>query len=330
MNILITGGSGFIGLMLADRFLRKGHRVRVLVRDVVKAQYLLDDRCEICKGDITNKDSLNGCCDGIDVVYQMIAKVGNDLPSAETLEKFRDVNVKGLDNICQEAIKAGVKRFISISSIAAMGIVRHGIINEESPCNPYLPYQVSKREGELLVLKLIEEQNFPAIIVRPAKVYGYGEREYSYLKVAQLCKKGFFPKVGWGKNLASHCYITDLIDGLECCLEKGNIGSTYIFASEGSIGFNESARLIARLMDKKIVFIPIPKWLMIMTASIIEKIFTYIGKTPPLTARNVEATTTNRVYDLTKIRTELRFIPKVTMEEGITKVMQYYKDLKLI
>lgn len=330
MNILIAGGSGFIGLMLADRFLQKGHRVRVLVRDVAKAQLFLDDRCEIFGGDITNKDSLIGCCDEIDVVYQMIAKVGNDLPSASTLERFRDVNVGGLDNICQEAIKAGVKRFISISSIAAMGIVRCGIINEESPCEPYLPYQVSKREGELLVLKLIEEQNFPAMIVRPAKVYGYGEREYSYLKVAQLCKKGVFPKVGLGENLVSHCYITDLIDGLECCLENGNIGSTYIFASERSIGFNESARLIARLLGKNIIFIPIPKWVMVMTASIIEKMFTCIGKTSPLTARNVEATITDRIYDLTKIRTELRFVPKVTMEEGITKVIQYYKDLKII
>lgn len=330
MNILITGGTGFIGLMLTSRFLQKGHRVRVLVRDVAKAQRLLSDRCEIFVGDITNKDSLNGCCDGIDVVYQMIAKVGNDLPSAEILEQFRDVNVKGLDNICQEAIKAGVKRFISISSIAAMGIVRHGIINEESPCTPYLPYQVSKREGELLVLKLFEEQNFPVMIVRPAKVYGYSEREYSYLKVAQLCKKGVFPKVGLGENLASHCYVTDLIDGLECCLEKGSIGSTYIFASEKSIGFNESAQLIAHLIGKKIVFIPIPKWVMVITAYIIEKIFASIGKISPLTARNVEATTINRVYDLTKIKTELKFVPKITMEEGITRVVQYYKDLKLI
>lgn len=330
MNILITGGTGFIGLLLIDKLLGKGHKIRVLVRNEDKARRLLGNKCSIWVGDITNKISLNGCCDGIDVVYQLVAKTGNDLPSATTLESFRDVNVRGLNNICQEAIKAGVKRFISVSSIAAMGIVKNGKINGDSPCEPYLPYQISKREGELLVLKLVKERNFPAIIVRPAKVYGVGEREYSYLSIAKLCKKGFFPKVGTGKNLVSHCYITDLIDGLVSCLDRGKIGSIYIFASEKSIGLNDSAKMIAKLLGKKIILIPIPKWFMISVASIIEHICIAIGKKTPVTKRNVEAATTDRVYDLSKEKAELGFISKISMEEGITRVISYYQERGLI
>lgn len=330
MNILITGGTGFIGLLLADRLLQKGHKIRVLVRDEVKAYRLLSNKYEIHIGDITDKESLRGCCDGIDVVYQLVAKAGNELPSSKTLEQFRDVNVRGLDNICQEAIKARVKKFISVSSIAAMGIVRKGKINGDSPCEPYLPYQISKREGELLVLKLVKEKNFPAIIVRPAKVYGVGEREYSYLSIAKLCKKGFFPKVGCGKNLVSHCYISDLINGLECCLDKGYIGSIYTFTSKESIGFNDTAKLISQLLGKKIIFIPIPKWLMFIIASFIEKIFVAMGKKAPVTKRNVEATTIDRIYDLSKEKKELNFIPKISMQEGITRIIGYYKEQGLI
>ena len=330
MNILITGGTGFIGLQLVDRFVKNGHKVKVLVRDKEKALRLLGNKCDVFIGDITDRNSLKGCCEGIDIVYQLVAKVGNELPSNEALEQFRKVNVEGLSNICQEAIEAKVKKFIFVSSIAAMGIVRNGIINENSPCEPYLPYQISKREGELLILKLVNNRNFPGIIVRPAKVYGKGEREYSYLSVAKLCKIGIFPKVGFGKNLVSHCYISDLIDGLEHCLYNGNIGSIYILASDKSIGLNESAKLIANLLGKNICFIPIPKFLMVFIANLIEKTCSLFGRKAPVTKRNVEAATTDRIYDLSTVKKELNFSPKVSMVDGITKVIAYYKEKGLL
>lgn len=330
MNILITGGTGFVGLSLINRLLKQGHKIRILVRNKEKANRLLGESCEIFIGDITNRDSIIGCCEGIDIVYQMVAKAGNDLPSEDTLNTFRKVNVEGLSNIAREAQKSGVKKFVSISSIAAMGIIHEDIISENSKCVPYLPYQVTKREGELILLKMFEEEGFPVIIVRPTKVYGVGEREDSYLKMAQLCKKGFFPKVGKGSNLTSNCYITDLIDALLLLLEKGILGETYIISTEKSIGFNESAKLIANLLHKQIYFIPIPKWFMVTLASLLEHFFIMCGKVPPVTKRNVLAITTNRVYDLSKSAKDLGFHSKVSMEEGITNVINYYKEKGLV
>lgn len=209
-----------------------GHNVLVLCRDVNKAKRLLGNSANIIIGDVTDSSSIFGCCDGIDVVYHMVTKVGNELPSDEILDAFRNVNVEGSRNMIFEAQRAGVKKFIYISSIAAMGIVRNAIITEESPCDPYLPYQISKREAELLILDEFKKNNFPAIIIRPAKVYGYGEREYSYLSLAKLCKKGSSPKVGFGQNPVSHLYITDLIETLRILVDKGDFGRIYTLASE--------------------------------------------------------------------------------------------------
>jgi len=324
MNILITGGTGFIGRKLIPELLKQGNHISVLCRNKAKAEKILSKECRIILGDITEAESLKGCCDGIDMVYQLVGLSGNELPSEHQFARFRKVNVEGLRNIVMEAERAHVKRFIQVSSIAAMGIVKQMPINAESKCEPYLPYQVSKREGELLVLKEVKEKNFPAIIIRPAKVYGVGGED-SYQSIIKMCKKGIFPKVGLKDTQVSHCYVDDLITTLSLLTEKGKIGETYICATEKGIGFYESVELVAKLMGKKVKMIPIPRWLMASMAYCIEVVFGWMGKKAPVTRRNVIAATTDRIYDFTANKRDIGFVSSVTMEEGIRRCVEYNK-----
>jgi len=330
MNILVTGGTGFVGINLIPTLLKEGYNVRIFCRNKEKAIKLLGDKCELFIGDITDEKSVKGCCDGIDVVIHMIAKVGNELPDKNTLENFRKVNVYGLKSIIKEAKLANIKRFIHISSIAAMGIVHESIISEKSKCNPYLPYQITKKEGEDIVLNEYKKNGFPGIVIRTTKVYGYGEREFSYLKLAKLCKNGFFPKVGNCKKLTSNIYITDLINVILQSLRKGKFGEVYIVTSKNSIGFDDSAKVIAKELNIKIHFIYISPWIMVLLSSLIEHTCMIIHRKPSVTKKNVEATLTDRVYDISKAEKELDFQPKISMKYGIKKVIQYYKDIKAI
>lgn len=325
MRILITGGTGFIGKKLIPVLQEQGHEIRVLCRNRDKAEKMLPNNCKIVLGDITDAESLKGCCDGIDMVYQLVGLSGNELPSDHQFARFRKVNVEGLRNIVEEAKRAHVKRFIQVSSIAAMGIVKKMPINAESKCEPYLPYQVSKREGELLVLKEVKENGFPAIIVRPAKVYG-PEGEDSYQSIINMCKKGIFPRVGMRDAQVSHCYIDDLISTLALLTEKGKVGEIYICATEKGIGFYESVRLVAKLMNKKVTMIPIPRWLMASIAYCIELIFGCMGKKSPVTRKNVIAATTDRIYDFSTNKRDIGFVSSITMEEGIRRCVEYNRQ----
>lgn len=325
MRILITGGTGFIGKKLIPVLQEQGHEISVLCRNRDKAEKMLPNNCKIVLGDITDAESLKGCCDGIDMVYQLVGLSGNELPSDHQFARFRKVNVEGLRNIVEEAKRAHVKRFIQVSSIAAMGIVKKMPINAESKCEPYLPYQVSKREGELLVLKEVKENGFPAIIVRPAKVYG-PEGEDSYQSIINMCKKGIFPRVGMRDAQVSHCYIDDLISTLALLTEKGKVGEIYICATEKGIGFYESVRLVAKLMNKKVTMIPIPRWLMASIAYCIELIFGCMGKKSPVTRKNVIAATTDRIYDFSTNKRDIGFVSSITMEEGIRRCVEYNKQ----
>lgn len=329
MNILVTGGTGFIGENFIPRLLEKGHKIRLLVRNYEKGQQLFHDKCEYFIGDVTDKESLTGCCHGIDVVFHMVAKVGNQLPNAEIFKAFRSVNVTGTQNIVDESCKANVSRFIFVSSIAAMGIVKDTPINEKSRCSPYLPYQVTKYEAEQLINEYVKA-GFPGIIVRPTKVYGIGEHEFSYLTLAKLCKKGVFPKVGKGHNYTSNIYISDFVQALVKLVDKGIIGETYILTSDESIDFVQSGKVIADVLNKKITVIPVPAGLMIYTAALEERFFNYIRKPPIVTRKNIEATITDRVYDISKAKNEIGYEPEMPMRKGIQQVVRWYISEKML
>lgn len=330
MNILVTGGTGYIGEYFIPELLKQGHNVRLLVRNLEKGTKLFGNQCEYFIGDVTDKNSLDGSCYGMDVVFHMVAKSGNELPNDESFAAFRTINVEGTRNMIKESQKSGIKKFIFVSSIAAMGIVKETPITEHSQCKPFLPYQVSKYEAERLLSQEYQENKFPFICVRPTKVYGIGEHEFSYLTLAKLCKKGIFPRVGKGKNYTSNIYISDFVQALVKLVDKGVIGSTYILSSEGSIAMSEVGKLISETIGKKPVVIPIPAFLMICLAAVEETIFIKIGKKPIVTKKNIEATLSNRIYDLSKAKKEIGYEPKVSLEEGIVKTVKWYMENQLI
>ena len=330
MNILVTGGTGFIGEFFIPELLKLGHNVRLLVRNIDKAQKMFGKTCEYVIGDICDKDALKNCCDNIDVVYHMVAKVGNEIMSNDVMEEFRKINVVGTKNLVEEAKKSKVKRFIYVSSIAAMGIVKDEIIDEQSKCNPQIPYQISKYECEMMLQEEFKNNLFPVICVRPTKVYGVGEHEYSFLTLSKLCKKGIFIQIGEKNNYVSNIYITDFVKGLISLLDKGNFGEIYILSSKESISFEEIGYIIAHVLKKKIKIIKISSKLLIFLVALQERVLLFLNKKPFLTQKNIEANCVDRIYNISKAEKELKFIPTVTMKKGIENVVNWYLEKDII
>lgn len=327
MRILVTGGTGFIGGYFVPMLLNAGYTVRLLVRDKDRAYKLYGDKCEYFVGDVADKESIKGCCTDVDIVFHLVAKSGNELPTKENMKVYRDINLNGTKNIIKEC--QNVKRFIYVSSSAAMGVVKETPISEKSECKPYLPYQISKYEAEAMIRELCKN-GFPGIIVRPTKVYGINEKDYSYLTLAKLIKKGILPKIGNGKNFTSNIYVSDFANALLKLVVNGNIGETYLLTSEESIGFVEAAKIIADELNVKIRVLKFPAWFMLLAASIEEKFFVLIGKKPIVTKKNIEMTIQDRIYDISKAKEDIGFKPEMTMEKGIRTVIRWYKEKGLI
>lgn len=326
MNILVTGGTGFIGREFVPKLIEKGHNVTLVIRNIEKAKKIFANKVNYIVSDITDNEHLEGCCNNIDIVYHMVAKTGNDILNQKNLDNFRKINVEGTRNIMLQAKKSKVKKFIFVSSIAAMGIVKANPIREDSTINLYLPYQITKHEAEELLLKEFKDTGFPVIILRPTKVYGIGEPEYSNLSIFKLLKHGINLRIGLTDNSISNIWVGDLVEALLNCIDNGILGNSYILSGKDSISCKEISNLYTKLSGKKVCNIFIPEFLMKIIAFIEERVFLLLHKKPIITYQNVCSMATSRIYDLSKANEQLNFNPVYGMKDGLAMMYEWYKS----
>lgn len=327
MKILVTGATGFVGKHLVPKLLENGFDVTCLVRSKEKAYELKKDfNVEIIIGDITKVETLKGLSDGIDYVVHLAAMGHVSSVTEESFNHFVSINEEGTENLVSEfAGSTQLKKFIHFSSTAAMGYIKTPIQNEKSITNPVTPYQKSKNRSELIVNKAYEQNNFPSMIIRPCMIYGpggYGE----FYKFCKLMKKGIFPKVGLGLNLTPLVFVEDVVMAVIQAIRNGQIGNTYIIASEKSIPMDELHDLIMKSMGKKAPYIYIPVIFALIGAKLIEVLFPMLGKEPPVSYQNIKSTITDRTFDISKAVNDLGYQQRFSFEKGIEETIKWYKS----
>ncbi len=229
MNYLITGATGFIGPYLIKRLTSKGHLCKCLVRQGSENKIPETEGMTIISGDITKPETLIGIADDIDCLLHL-ATLGHMSNFTVTEAMFYEINVQGTINIMHEALRAGVKRIVHCSTVAAMGICDEIPSTEKTKCHPHHSYGRSKLQAETEVLKMVKEKNLPATIIRFSMVYGPGDKR-DILKLTRMAKKRIFPKVGKRAKLTPLIHVQDAIDGLLLACEKGNPGEIYLITN---------------------------------------------------------------------------------------------------
>lgn len=328
MNILITGGTGFIGSQLAIKCLEKGYSVRVLGQENTIAESenkkLIESKgAEVNLASITDRDMLFNLLEEIDVVYHLAAAQHEmNVPD----QRFWDVNVKGTENILEASVNAGVKRFIHGSTIGVYGSMK-GLINEQSPCKPDNIYGITKLEGEKLVLSY--KDKLPVVVIRIPEVYGPGDRRL--LKLFKAIKKGRFFMIGNGENMHHLILVDDLIEGffLATTAEKA-IGKVFLLAGKEAISTNDMVAIIAEKLGTSIPKIRLPLFPMLVLATIIEKILRPCGIQPPIHRRRMDFFKKGFVLSWENASNILKFTPKFSFNQGVLKTVKSYRETYLL
>ena len=324
MRYFVTGATGFIGPYLIRQLASLGHTSRCLVRPNSNAQELKDLGAELIKGDITKAETLSGVVDNMDCVLHM-ATLGHMNNFTVTESMFDLVNVQGTVNVMNEALKAGVKQIVHCSTVAAMGICPEVPATEESQCNPHHPYGRSKLRAEKEVMRMVTSNRLPANIVRFSMVYGPGDRR-DILKLTRMAKKGLFPRVGNKPKLTPLIHVEDAVRGLLLAAERGIPGEIYLLTNLKSEPFDFIIKIIQDSLGVSTIPLYVPEWLALIIASTSETVFSFLGKTPPLTRKNMESTLADRVFSIEKSKRELGFDPKISPENGLRDTVLWYKE----
>lgn len=322
----VTGATGFIGSNLVRCLVADGWTVRCLVRDVERAREMFPGlEIEYAVGDVTDAASLGGFFSDVNVVFHLAAIMGHDLPSDDAFARFRAVNVEGTRAVVDACAGESIERFVHVSSTAALGLIEVENVTEETPGKPWTPYQVSKWESEQLVREATAAGRIPGVVVRPSMVYGPGFKG-DFLTLAKVARTGWFPRIGSGENLSPALFIDDCARGLVQAAELGRVGETYFLSSVESYSLTRVGRIIGDALGVRVRIVYVPAWVAIFGARVLEWLFGVMGKHPVVTARNIRSTITDRVFDVSKAQREIGFEQHVSIDEGLAKAIDYFKQ----
>jgi nucleoside-diphosphate-sugar epimerase len=329
VNVLITGGTGFIGSRLGLRCLTDGHSVRILGQENTAAESsnrkLLEEKgARIRLASVTRKELLPELLEGIDVVYHLAAAQHEvNVPD----ERFREVNVQGTANLLEAGVAAGVRRFVHGSTIGVYGQGMEGRIDENSPLQPDNIYGKTKLEGENIVLSF--KDRLPVVILRIPETYGPGDRKL--LKLFKAIRKGVFFMIGDGKNLHHLIHIDDLIDAFSLAAERPDaIGNIFVVAGEEPVTTNEMVAVIAERMGTRIPGFHVPLSPLMLLANLMETACQPFGIKPPIYPRRMDFFRKNFAYSLEKSKNILGFQPKISFREGISSTADWYSSMNLL
>lgn len=320
-RVLVTGGSGFVGSHLVDRLIEQGNDVRCLVRRSSNLKYLKDPKLELAYGGLDESTNWDEALAGIDTIYHVAGAT-----FARRAEDYFATNHKGTEAILAEAVRRRdqIKRFVYISSLAAVGPAQHGRpVDEDCSPAPITPYGRSKLAAEEAVHTVSDI--VPTTIVRPPAIYG--PRDYAIFEFFKTIKRGIFPTIGRYDKRVSLVHVRDLVDGIILAGEsQASVGRTYFISSEDDYSMGAVADLIAALMRRRARTIAIPKAVAYCLALAAEAAASITGK-PPILNRDKVTDFSQSCWtcSIDRARSELGYNPRIQLEEGLRETIDWYK-----
>jgi dihydroflavonol-4-reductase len=250
-NILVTGGTGFIGSNLTHRLLEEGYCVKVFRRRESNLLALNGIDVEHCIGDVRNKDSLRKAMRGCDTVFHTAATVSFWRKKRNLIY---EVNVLGTRNVAEAALETGVERLVYTSSVAAFGYRRDGKPTDEAtefnwgPLN--IPYKNSKYEAEREILKAVAK-GLSAVMVNPSVVVGARDLNLHGGQLIRDVKRGLAAL--YLDSRINVVYVGDIVFGHIQAAKKGRVGERYILSGENlktKEAFERTANVVGGLRPR--------------------------------------------------------------------------------
>jgi nucleoside-diphosphate-sugar epimerase len=248
---LVTGGSGFLGNLIARRLLARGERVKVLDlwEDPTRPAELEFVHC-----DIRDREGVLRAMQGVQVVHHNAALV----PLTKSGEQFWQVNVEGSRVAAEAAVKAGVSAFVHMSSSAIFGVPKECPITKSTPVAPAEIYGRAKLAGEEEVRRVCTGARLPLIVIRPRTILGESRLGIFQILFEWIKEGHSVYVIGSGNGLFQFVHAHDLMDAYLLALDHGKAGvynvGTDRFGSvrqalENLIGYAESRSRVKSLPE---------------------------------------------------------------------------------
>lgn len=308
-NILVTGGAGFIPSHLVDLAVEKGGNVTALdnLKDgKIENLEVSKDKIHFKKIDVRDFDNVKKIIKEkeIEIVFHFAANA-NVPHSVEDPKYDFETNALGTFNVLKSCLENDVEKIIYASSAAVYGEPEYTPIDEKHPLNPISPYGASKLAGEKLGFAYYCTYGIPFVSMRIFNTYGPRQSRYVMLDLLKKIRNNphKLEVLGTGEQIRDYCYVSDTTNAFILAAENENaVGKSFNIAGGNPISIKELAELMIRILRLE-------------------------GNTEIYyTGKSWKGDIVRLVADVNKIKSELRFRPKVELKDGILRLKEWFES----
>ncbi|MEM4735052.1 MAG: NAD-dependent epimerase/dehydratase family protein [Candidatus Thorarchaeota archaeon] len=320
MRVLLTGATGFIGSKLAQRLVTEGHSVRALVRKTSDVTHLPKE-LELHYGDVLDTASLESAVAGIDAVMHLAAYF--DFYPSDVGLLYR-VNVDGTRELMNACVGTNVERFIYCSTTEVIGPVKDPPGNEDTELNPQFHYSKSKAEAERVVREISSDTGVNHIILRPTGVMGEGDL-YTAYELLKALNDGEVPVLpGKGDKHIMYTHVDDVVEGFVKALSSRQaLNRTIILCPDYPMTYAELIDFVTAELGVSPPRLRIPTRLAMMGIGLLSPIKNRKKNTFLWHMKTVKSMDEDRWYSNERAKTLLEWSPRVTMQEGIRREIEW-------
>ena len=322
--VLVTGATGFTGSHLIKALCAAGVSVRAIARASSNREAFGDLPVDWVIGDVFDEQTVKQACSGVNIIFHVAAayreaKISDDV--------YWNVHVKSTQLLTKYAHQqSDFKRFVHISTVGVHGHIDNPPVDESYRFSPGDQYQITKVEAEQWIQKYSNENNFPITIIRPAAIYGPGDRRL--LKVFKLAKLPIIPILGFGcKGLYHLIHVSDLVNFMILAATHPKaLGEIFICGNENPISIKDMISLISQRLGRSPRFIRLPATPLFWLGDICEFICKPLNIEPLIYRRRVAFFTKDRWFNTNKLVQYTGYEMQHSSKNGIEQLADWYCD----
>jgi UDP-glucose 4-epimerase len=312
MKLMITGGAGFIGSHLCDKYVHEGHTVLCLDNfingNLMNIRHLLSSRnFKLINGDIRDFDLIEKITRDVDAIFHLAAQIHVDRSIIEPGLTY-GINVLGTQNILEVARMSDVDKIIYASTSEVYGSAQYSPMDEKHPLGAPHPYGASKIAADRMCHAYIQTYGMNICIMRPFNIFGPRQKDSGYGGAISLFSKRVLSNMppiiyGDGQQTRDYTYVEDVVDAYDLILNyKKSLAEPINFGTGVDIKIIDLANLIIRLLKKEGTLKPV-----------------HIEERPGEVRR--------LIADISRAKA-IGWQPKYGIEDGLRKYIDWYKNYR--
>jgi len=345
---LITGANGFIGSHLVELLQDRGDAPLAMVRKTSSTHHLDGRTVDYRHAGLMDVDAMAAAMDGVEVVYHLAG-----LTMGRAMSEYARVNGTGTANVMAAAKRAGVRRVVYVSSLAAAGPSHPEVPRAEHHTpTPLSVYGRSKHLGEVEAWRAAQDGTLEVVVARPPAVYG--PRDTNFLKVIRMARRGLVVELGFKRAWFSAIHSHDLVRGIVLAGERGRPIPTdspghalgggglaredasaahesgdgvYFLTDGGRYTWAGMGKEAARLQGKRGFVVPLPVPLAFVVAAGAELVGKLTGRLPLVNRDKIrEGSASGWWASEQRARDELGYVPEMPLTAGLEDTIRWAVD----